>query len=447
VGWVVSRLSSAWRWTRRGLSYAILVAAGLTGSAAIAAEAPAAPVATALPAASPPVSSIGEALARDAAIYASRYGVPVDEAERRLAAQRDSVEVIARLRQIYAPRLAGVSIEHRPAYRVVFLLTGDEPVPDQQVYVGGMNLPIHFATGAPATEKEIVTAITAHQGEIRAELPFAIGMGADARSGRLTLLVTPSDAERYGLDKLREEVEALAGVPALVRTLDQQPANAALYGGQRVTGLLAATGKRAACTTGFVVTDGARTGILSAAHCPDQLSYRDPDGIDEPLALVGKWGTAYQDVQVSTAAQALMPLFLADPKGGDIRPLTGARSRGETRAGDFICHGGIRSGYSCAEVEFTDYAPHPDVCGALCDPAWVTVAGPSCGRGDSGGPVFSGTIAYGITKGVSRAPDGRCGFYFYMSTDYLPTGWTLLREQAPPPSSPDAKAAVVASLN
>jgi streptogrisin C len=176
--------------------------------------------------------------------------------------------------------------------------------------------------------------------------------------------------------------------------------------------------------------------VLSAAHCPDQLSYHDIDGADLPLSLVGKWGTAYQDVQVSTATQVLMPLFRANPRGPDIRPLTGARSRTATRVGDFVCHSGIKSGYSCAEVEFTDYAPHPEVCGALCDPAWVTVAGPSCGKGDSGGPVFSGTVAFGITKGVSRSSDGDCGFYFYMSTDYLPAGWSLLREEAPPADKP-----------
>jgi hypothetical protein len=426
---------------------AIVVAAGLIGSAATAAEAPVVPVAATSPATPPQVSTSAQALAQDASVYAARYAVPGYEAERRLRAQRDSVEVIGRLRQVFESRLAGVAIEHRPTYRVVFLLTGAEPVPDQQIYVGGMNLPIHFEIGAPATEKAIVAAIAAHQGEIRAELPFAIGMGADARSGRLAVLVTPADAKRYGLETLQAEVEALAGVPALIRTLDQQPTNAALYGGSRVTGLLAATGKRAACTTGFVVTDGTRTGILSAAHCPDQLSYRDLDGADEPLALVGKWGTAYQDVQVSTATQALMPLFRADPRGTDIRPLTGARARAETRAGDFICHGGIKSGYSCAEVELTDYAPHPDVCGALCDPAWVTVAGPSCGRGDSGGPVFSGTVAFGITKGVSRAPDGSCGFYFYMSTDYLPAGWSLLREGAPLPKAVVASAEPAAQAN
>jgi hypothetical protein len=56
----------------------------------------------------------------------------------------------------------------------------------------------------------------------------------------------------------------------------------------------------------------------------------------------------------------------------------------------------------------------------------VTVTGPNCRNGDSGGPVFSGTIAFGIAKGGSYGPGGACNFYYYMSTDYLPPGWRLL---------------------
>jgi hypothetical protein len=40
--------------------------------------------------------------------------------------------------------------------------------------------------------------------------------------------------------------------------------------------------------------------------------------------------------------------------------------------------------------------------------------------------VFSGSIAFGIAKGVNRSSDGRCLFYYYMSTDYLPAPWRLL---------------------
>ncbi|MFK9326040.1 hypothetical protein ACJEKX_23930, partial [Escherichia coli] len=86
-----------------------------------------------------------------------------------------------------------------------------------------------------------------------------------------------------------------------------------------------------------------------------------------------------------------------------------------TRAGDFVCHRGERTGYSCALVQLTDFAPAGDLCGGACLPTWVTVAGPTCKGGDSGSPVFSGTTALGVLKGASYRGDGSCVFYFYMS--------------------------------
>ncbi len=38
--------------------------------------------------------------------------------------------------------------------------------------------------------------------------------------------------------------------------------------------------------------------------------------------------------------------------------------------------------------------------------------------------MFLGSVAFGMVKGES-ADEGRCKLYYYMSTDYLPPGWTL----------------------
>jgi len=42
-------------------------------------------------------------------------------------------------------------------------------------------------------------------------------------------------------------------------------------------------------------------------------------------------------------------------------------------------------------------------------------------------------IAFGLVKGSSYTTDGRCRLYYYMSTDYLPPGWTVAVEQAATP--------------
>jgi hypothetical protein len=252
-------------------------------------------------------------------------------------------------------------------------------------------------------------------------------MGLDARTGELVLLVRAADAETIGLETIEERAEALTGVPVRVEIAD--PAKNLVRGGSRIVGINPADGRRYACTTGFVVSNGSRTGVVTAAHCPDAVSYQEEGDMAVPLAFVGQWGARYQDVQVHESTRAAEPLFYADRRAGALRAVTGSRSRQSTRAGDAVCHWGESSGYSCSEVELTDYAPPGDLCGGPCEPVWVTVKGPNCRSGDSGGPVFSGTIAYGILKGGSGIT-GRCNFYYYMSTDFLPDGWSLVTAPA-----------------
>jgi hypothetical protein len=270
-----------------------------------------------------------------------------------------------------------------------------------------------------------------HLIDLRTELPGARGAGYDQRTGEIVLLVTSADAQRFGEDAIKSRAEQLSGVPVriVINALIEQ--NMHVEGGGRVEGPNTLTGRRNVCTTAFVVTDGARNAIATAAHCPDELTYIDPEGTNKALSFEGQWGAGYQDVQVNLSPDVDAPVFHADRGADSLRPVTTWRNRDSTRAGDFVCHFGESSGYSCAEVTLTDYAPPGALCGGPCSPTWVTVAGPNCIPGDSGGPVFSGSVAFGIAKGINRTPDGRCNFYYYMSTDYLPPPWRLLVAKKP----------------
>jgi hypothetical protein len=374
------------------------------------------------------IQTADEALAQDAAEYAQLSGVSAEEAIHRMLLQEETVPATDALAGQFKRRLAGISIEHHPGYRIVVLLTGSKPVDDQYVVADGAAVPIVFHTGAGATRDKIVAAIVKHQAEIRAVLPHPPAMGADLRTGELVVMVNNADSGLFSAASLKSKFEAIAGVPVSVRRLARDE-NMAVEGGSRVVGTDPADGRRYACTTGFVVTDGARTGVVTAAHCPDNLSYIDTGHREIPLTYIGQWGWGFQDVQVNVSDQALRPLFYADTAKSLMRPVTGLRARASTRAGDLVCHRGEKTGYSCAQVELTDFAPSGDLCGGPCLPTWVSVAGPKCQGGDSGAPVFNGTIAFGIVKGGVRRADGTCSAYYYMSTDYLPKGWSLLRQQ------------------
>jgi hypothetical protein len=275
----------------------------------------------------------------------------------------------------------------------------------------------------------------------------------DQRTGELVVMTASADADLDRNGELRTRIATMTGVPVRIDVVDRPSANmaqdqvapvptliptpvdgGAIEGGARVVGTV--DGKRYACTTGFVVSDGVRNGVVTAAHCPDALSYvgkRPSDGSREewPLAFVGQWGWGYQDVQVNVATApdvSYAPLFYADTAKTLARPVATWRYRTSTRAGDFVCHRGERTGYSCAVIAMVDFAPAGDLCGGACLPTWVAVEGPTCKAGDSGAPVFEGTTALGLVKGGTYRRDGTCLFYYYMSTDYLPQGWTLLHQ-------------------
>lgn len=368
-----------------------------------------------------------EALAVDAARYADAMAVDGVEALRRLQIQEASVPATDALAQRFRDRLAGIAVEHQPDYRFVVSLTGSQPVAPETVLAAGYAVPVEFRTGARATRVQIIDAIHRHRDALTALAPRVLGLGADPRTGELVVMLGGQRSPDE-LARLQAEMEALSGTPIQLRPLAEEDRNFDVGGGGRVEGPDAVTGRRIACTTGFVVTDGVRNGIVTAAHCTDEALYLDPSGVRVPLSFENQWGARYQDVQVHAGSGVERPVFYSDTAKALLRPLTSWRNRGSTRSGDFVCHRGEATGYSCATVDLVDYAPPGALCGGPCDPVWVTVTGPSCRGGDSGGPVFLGTTAFGILKGGSYGPGGRCRFYYYMSIDYLPPGWSLLRE-------------------
>src|SRR6476646_8127301 len=150
-----------------------------------------------------PVQTQTEALAEDSIQYAAQFGVTPDEGLRRLRVQQASVEVTDAIAREFTDRLAGLSIEHLPQYRIVVLLTGGEPVADRSAD----GVPIIFRTGAKATRAEALAALRKHLIDFRADLPNARGAGYDQRTGEVVLLITRADAEQFGIAAIRTRAE------------------------------------------------------------------------------------------------------------------------------------------------------------------------------------------------------------------------------------------------
>ena len=156
-------------------------------SAALAiAAAPVAALAQDIPAPPPvPVEILqtpDQALAQDAAAYARHFAVSQDEAVARLRALQASAAFTDRLRQGFAERLVGISIDHAPRLQIVVLLTGSGPVADTRFFAAGLAVPVVFRTGASRTGDDVIRAMLQHQSELDALLPRARGMGQIGRA-------------------------------------------------------------------------------------------------------------------------------------------------------------------------------------------------------------------------------------------------------------------------
>jgi hypothetical protein len=370
----------------------------------------------------PKVQTFEEALQQDAEDYAKRFNVTVIDARRRLQAMRDTASTRQELQETFGPRLTGISIEHVPELKILVRLTGDTPVPDRSVTAAGMTVPIQFRTGAQSTLAQLRAASDRHHASIKTLIPQMQGIGIDTRTGELVVVVNAVGAAAAAILTREAELEALTGVPIRIRAIDGVERNSDVRGGSRV-----ASSAGGLCTSGFVVKDTTnRTGVITAAHCADVLTYYNPNNTQIPLAFVGGWGSSTQDVQVHVSNYIERPEFYVDTAKTTVRRPVGQYALSATWPGDNACHRGETTGASCSMVEYVYYRPEAHVCGGYCSDTWVTVFGPHCAGGDSGGPVYDLNLARGIQKASSFSSGGMCNYYIYMSLDYLPSGWSLL---------------------
>ena len=216
---------------------------------------------------------------------------------------------------------------------------------------------------------------------------------------------------------------------------DLHELNMSVAGGGLVDGINPTDSRRYRCTSGFVVTDGSGRHrdrrSLPRRACLSRCRRRATS-----LPFIEQFGLGYQDVQINLAPGPQPPLFYSDRKAGSIRKLATWRNVASTRAGDFVCHWGEISGYSCAEVQLTDYAPPGTLCGGPCEPTWVTVPSELHGGRQRRSGVHRNDRVR-IAKGINRTQSGACNFYYYMSTDYLPTPWRVATAPAEPAIRPN----------
>lgn len=373
---------------------------------ACAAAAPFAPAAAAQP-------SAGRGRS-DAHSYAAAMNVSLPEAQRRLALQLRLGDLEIRLRQAADRSFAGLWIEHRSKFSVQVRFT-DVAAGERLVRALAGELAAEFAVGAAdASLAELEALQEASLRQMRAA-GVAVDADIDIAANRVELRTTEPETATRLLAELPSAVPArlaIVAVDALAQP--QQGGFHPLRGGRPLWG----------CSSGFTARNaGGSVGVLTAGHCADVQEYPD---WDLPLTYVSGQVSGSRDVQFHNRHCNMRAPNEFD-SGVGIRLVTATRSRDQQVVGSQVCRYGAATPYRCGLITSKSFCPSSvSSCSSTFIRVHPTDGQPLSANGDSGGPWFADTYAYGIhSGGVGGSIDS-----FYMAVNYATTVASVLTVDA-----------------
>lgn len=354
-----------------------------------------------------------QALALDAAQYSRDMGVTQQEAQTVLESQAEAVAAIDRIATTVGDRFDGAWLETTTAVRGHVRIRGNPSDTQAKVAAGDASITIHW------TNRALMPELREHAEATSAALardPDVAGIAIDEARAEIVIWVdesrvprtrwdaagpVPEGASEPGATGLARARLALAeaGVPARIAWV-QGGSQQGQRGGVSRTG----------CTVGFSIywTSSGNRGASSAAHCGASAGDRN-----QLYSLTWNGTPTYQlrwvsqqydqsgDIEVLTmASHTPQPNFFGQSA---VTP-TATTGTGTAYQGQYLCHRGKTSGYNCATVVSTAYAPTGNACPvSSCATVFVILQGINalCQGGDGGGPWFIGGSAYGIHLGHS----------------------------------------------
>jgi hypothetical protein len=442
----------------------------------------------------PTLLDSGEALAVDAKIYAEAYGVSYEEAAKRLSimldigAEADAAEseegddfagdyfdnsaaqfalvvrtkkankpdrILTRKARVVAARDPAAKAKRRAerkAMRAKSKLADSEVEQAEDILAQDVQVPLKFKGSAANSVRVLQAAIDGSAQSLTA-IPGFQTVFVDNKTGEVVLMV---DAKSP--DVASVEAAKFLKVPYRIELVGRF-VDAVLRGGQDANDVL---GKRL-CMTAFAAkhnTTG-KTGLVTAGHCVGTSLWLNDGG----TANLMTQGTPMNsdtagDLMFLSGTPTAVAEFYYDGTSS-VRSVTGTRSRANTTAGNgtlttagtttgtFVCHLGQQTPgssnvvQSCGEVVSTKATK--GIGASFIGGSYVLVRNTQsgagtlratgtgtllCFKGDSGGPWFSNTIAFGVLSVCSwknNVENGTAEYSMYTSVDAFPSiGVTIL---------------------
>lgn len=326
---------------------------------------------------------------QDALVYASTYGVSLETASARLGLQQAVVELQRILAEQYSSSFAGLIEVHEPSHQILVFLADSSVSQELSQLTADTGL------------KDLVEAWM-----VPRTLTDLLGVAAAADAyfgGPVSRIDIGTNSVVVVLPTSRRDDPALEGMPeSLSNAISMEfgelggGATAFIYGGLGLSG---------GCTTGFSVyqvSNPSTKGITTAGHCSDSESY---SGQQLPYQNGNVW--ASMDGQWHTAPGFTVKNWAYDGVPGGSTPyyrVISAYQGGNSYQGQFVCKYGVSTGYNCGTVVDTMFSPNwvPNSCACflLVRKDGVDLSEP----GDSGGPIYSGSMAIGTISGQWGLP-------------------------------------------
>jgi hypothetical protein len=405
----------------------------------------------------------------------SDFGLTI--ATKKAARADKSVSFTPRTKANYG-RLNAAAMQERNAARKALHqsagLSDSEVRAAQARLAAPVQVKVRYKTGQAHSLAELIAGKDAVVA-LASQYPEINGASVDEIGNSVRIFATKA----LSSDQIRD-LQKQAGVPLQVDVLPGGfTATANMRGGSKLYASSTATSSASrSCMTAFgarsntlkTSTGAALTGMVSAAHCSDTLHVIADTGANMPLSVPAghvsdtRGGANQTDIQFMSGVNgnpAGLGTFYYDGTT-NLRAVAGTQSRAGTAVGSgtaqsvgtgtavgsYICHlgqtspGSTANMQSCGEVISINASlssNQPTSTAYYTGGSFVavrntssgkgTVLGPTgtgtlrCYQGDSGGPWFAGTIAYGVQSwcawenGVTNSD--RAILVLYTSTDFF----------------------------
>ena len=342
-----------------------------------------------------PVGRVSEALREDLEGVAQEEGISLEEAIRRYGWHNDFSALVHGIRTAFPADFSAAAIgdDDKPWISFAGVAPGAAVAA-----IGAFAVPVRIIEGRAFTESEMKLRLyTIHSSVVSDDRVMDAVSGYDIENGTFDVTVQLSDGEDVGpmgvVNELREalpdSIDSLdldIEFRVVSHPLEEQDE---LVGG----GVHIISDDDRICTAGFVIENsrGARN-ITTAGHCRNRQTINDID-FDDPIRLTfrgaheGRWG----DVQRHSvpSGHSLVNTIRYDSGRGDFRFIT---ATGVPTPGQWLRKYGRTTGLTSDRVYRINQCA-AGYCGL------VMMHNDKSKGGDSGGPWFYGSTAYGIHSG------------------------------------------------